>query len=58
MDRINELLSRITELLDNELEELRQSILAEFDSLNRDPGRVFGVDAARNWSPSPRPRPR
>jgi len=46
MDRIRQLLGRITELSDQELHELRDTILTEFDAMGSDPSRVMGVDEA------------
>ena len=46
MDRIRQLLGRITELSDQELHELRDTILTEFDAMGSDPSNVMGVDEA------------
>ncbi len=46
MDKIRQLLGRITELSDEQLHELRDSILTEFDAMGSDPSRVMGVDEA------------
>ncbi|MDT0276711.1 major capsid protein [Blastococcus goldschmidtiae] len=45
MDRIKDLLGRITELADDELEELRGLILDAADTFNVDPTRVHGVES-------------
>ncbi len=42
MDRIKELLSRISELSDAELQELRQLILSLVEENNKNKGKVFG----------------
>lgn len=44
MKRIKELLGRITELNDDELEELKSLILAQADESQADPNRVHGTD--------------
>jgi hypothetical protein len=46
VDKLRQLLGRITELSDEELHELRDSILTEFDAMGSDPERVHSVNEA------------
>src|SRR3954463_6278264 len=41
VDRLNELLARISDLSDDELQELRQLVLSLVDKGNKDPGKVY-----------------
>ena len=46
MDRITTLLSRVTELSDEELRELEDLVSEEFDAVGSDPAKVMGVNEA------------